>query len=1002
MLNSTLSHLDFVPSVLFRCLFAFACVTLQFSVHSTPAFADFNGYHISSVSSTHFLADANSDATTAAVAAASTGAFATLATGAPAPLYRDGVTWEMLASSLPTVANHNNVKSGAESFSSASATSSWFFPRAASSSRIFSPSAAADLYHARLASDPWGGWSVTSLSAPTLPSWEHPAAGVLTLALTPTTTVEVYYSRNEALFAPSYTEQRQVWIDGKRITELETAAKTRDEVVHCYYHGKVVAATTHSAVNGADGSGMDTAAVHLAAAAPRFTVAEAAATPAVADTFVALDTCTGGFAGVLGFNGTEYGVRPAVNVLSQRDVAFALASVANGRGEALSPGALHVVFDLAAQAAAADEAAGIAPGGKRCGVAHDAIEADLEDDEDEDEHDQARAEAKSARVRRHQHRHHNRHHGHGSFAETRRTIEAKLRAAGVDMMSPDLAAADSAAAGASVSANVKMATKAVPSIIYVELMLASDNLRYNRLLEQTEYDSATIANTMAAIYASTTTFSTTVEIVLVAQVAFVVQDPWTVAVGTCSTCATGEVSVDELLAKWNSWRSNTAVAPTHDNGHLLSGHDFEQTVLGYAGVAVQCVNAYAGGINQARASHTTEFVATVVTHELGHNFAMMHDSQGNTCAASGFVMNAVVGILPPKIFSTCSVTYFNAYVDSSLTCLLNKPTTKWGEDPICGNGFVEAGEVCDCGQADCTGVDNCCNGSTCQLKSTAACSSRDACCTSSCQLRSASENFICRAATSSCDLAEVCDGVSASCPTDLVIGAGHECSVAGGSTGNCYAGACMSHAQACAAAGASFSGAPYTACASQSKLNNGNFCGTMFCSSTRSSSDSCTYFSSAGSARIMDTGVPCGDGQQCFNGECMSSNSLSTAFVWRPESWNNCSACGTVQSRDVTCVNSADSAEVREGLERLCPPETAMPDLQRPCENATLACVYAEELDGDVRFFTIRIGGEIVAFVSIGIVLVFALAVALAYRAVTKPVDGVKNMHDRETMRKPA
>ena len=39
-----------------------------------------------------------------------------------------------------------------------------------------------------------------------------------------------------------------------------------------------------------------------------------------------------------------------------------------------------------------------------------------------------------------------------------------------------------------------------------------------------------------------------------------------------------------------------------------------------------------------------------------------------------------------------------------------------GKTSVCGNGVLEKGEGCDCGGEDCSVVDPCCVGSTCQLK----------------------------------------------------------------------------------------------------------------------------------------------------------------------------------------------------------------------------------------------------------------------------------------------
>jgi len=48
------------------------------------------------------------------------------------------------------------------------------------------------------------------------------------------------------------------------------------------------------------------------------------------------------------------------------------------------------------------------------------------------------------------------------------------------------------------------------------------------------------------------------------------------------------------------------------------------------------------------------------------------------------------------------------------------------DSPVCGNGFVEAGEQCDCGMKG--HCDNpCCNASTCMLYSNASCATGECC-----------------------------------------------------------------------------------------------------------------------------------------------------------------------------------------------------------------------------------------------------------------------------------
>jgi len=112
---------------------------------------------------------------------------------------------------------------------------------------------------------------------------------------------------------------------------------------------------------------------------------------------------------------------------------------------------------------------------------------------------------------------------------------------------------------------------------------------------------------------------------------------------------------------------------------------------------------------------------------------------------------------------------------------------------ICGNGVLEHGEECDCGSAAECAKDPCCNGKTCKLMARAQCRYGLAISWISCELRSTNctntvslvccmghsnlqdccdkclfrpSTFVCREATSGCDVVEMCSGKSGKCPSN--------------------------------------------------------------------------------------------------------------------------------------------------------------------------------------------------------------------------------------------
>ena len=267
----------------------------------------------------------------------------------------------------------------------------------------------------------------------------------------------------------------------------------------------------------------------------------------------------------------------------------------------------------------------------------------------------------------------------------------------------------------------------------------------------------------------------------------------------------------------------------------------------------------------------------MIAHEMGHNFGMEHDGDGNSCSASGKVMAASQSGSDPAVeFSSCSAVYFETWLTSTEyngygfgdQCLENFPTLIYG-DPVCGNNFVEEGEDCD----DPSGTDSCCDADTCTFKeSSYQCSDSDPCC-ESCLFVAASANTVCRAAVGECDLADTCDGTSGLCPIDRFLYPGKACS----NGGSCFAGVCTTASDICSSYSSTFG--TLDAESSSCVALNSDCTGTLWCHAPDDATNpECVpAVDVSGGYAIVPDGYPCKHGSDtlgipsgfCLAGECM-------------------------------------------------------------------------------------------------------------------------------------
>ncbi|NXY12184.1 ADA19 protein, partial [Pteruthius melanotis] len=174
--------------------------------------------------------------------------------------------------------------------------------------------------------------------------------------------------------------------------------------------------------------------------------------------------------------------------------------------------------------------------------------------------------------------------------------------------------------------------------------------------------------------------------------------------------------------------------------------------------------------------------AATMAHEIGHNFGMVHDSQGCCVEATpeqgGCVMAAATG--PP----------------SSPLCLgfpagRTRGTMLWGVEGA-GGSAGKGWERCPGSRPvpwqECTNP--CCNAHNCTLKEGAQCAHGDCC--HNCKLKVA--GTMCREAAGSCDLPEFCTGASPYCPANVYLLDGSSCAHG---EAYCNNGMCMTHQQQC-------------------------------------------------------------------------------------------------------------------------------------------------------------------------------------------------------------
>ncbi|XP_048685746.1 disintegrin and metalloproteinase domain-containing protein 11 isoform X6 [Caretta caretta] len=256
------------------------------------------------------------------------------------------------------------------------------------------------------------------------------------------------------------------------------------------------------------------------------------------------------------------------------------------------------------------------------------------------------------------------------------------------------------------------------------------------------------------------------------------------------------VEEDSLQTLSEFMRYRTEALPEQSDAvHLFSGRTFQSSRSGTAYIGGICSLTRGGGVNEFG---NVGAMAVTLAQTLGQNIGMMwnkHRSSAGDCRCPDSWLGCIMedtGYYLPRKFSRCSIEEYSQFLqEGGGSCLFNKPL-KLLDPPECGNGFVQAGEECDCGSlAECAkGGGKCCK--KCTLTHDAMCS--DGLCCKGCKYEP--RGTPCREAVNECDIPESCTGDSSQCPPNLHKLDGYFCDH---KQGRCFGGSCKSRDRQCSA-----------------------------------------------------------------------------------------------------------------------------------------------------------------------------------------------------------
>ncbi|XP_048367177.1 disintegrin and metalloproteinase domain-containing protein 22 isoform X8 [Sphaerodactylus townsendi] len=463
---------------------------------------------------------------------------------------------------------------------------------------------------------------------------------------------------------------------------------------------------------------------------------------------------------------------------------------------------------------------------------------------------------------------------------------------------------------------------------YVELMIVNDHLmfkKYRLSVVLTNNFAKSVVNVADMIYKE----QLNTRIVLVAMETWGTDNKFTISENPLVT-----------LRAFMKYRRDF-IKEKSDAVHLFSGSQFQSSRSGAAYTGGICSLLKGGGVNEFGKS---DLMSVTLAQSLAHNLGIFSDKrklQSGECKCEdtwyGCIMGDTGYFLPSK-FSKCDVEEYHEFLNSGGgSCLFNKPS-KLLDPPVCGNGFVEAGEECDCGiPAECAieGGD-CCN--NCTLMATSQCS--DGLCCKKCRFEA--KDVVCRDAVNDCDIPERCTGSSSQCSPNLHKMDGYSCD---NKQGTCFGGQCKTRDRQCKYVWGENVAAAEKYCYDRLNIegtekgncgrnkdtwiqceNQDVLCGYLLCSNIVSNTPrlgelegeiTSSFFQTSGKSYncsgghvkleedtdlgYVDDGTPCGPERICWEHKCLAVDSFNFSSCPGSTGGNICSGHGAC-SNEIQCV----------------------------------------------------------------------------------------------------